>query len=210
MLIQRKLRQPSPGEPKLPLIRLKELAAEERARVMHILRANTYEQALSMVEQIVGFNCSIDTLKRFFAWQQTGQAMELSDEMIGQIGDFLRERYPGWSEEKMRETASAFFTFHTMSQRDTRGFACIARLGLESGREQILADKLKFDKEKTARKLALNAKRLELDKLKFEHSQSRKLDIALDALAEDFKKNPEALKLYRVARQKLEAIQGED
>jgi len=202
--MQRKLRQPSPGEPKPPLTKLKELSAEERGKVMNILHANTYEQAQPLVEQLVGFHSSIDTLRRFFAWHQTDHAMELTDEAIGQIDNFLRERYPGWSEEKMRETASAFFTIHTMAQRDTRGFACVARLGLESTRDRILADKLKFEKAKTARKLVLNRQRLELDRQKFQCFQSRKMALALDAVAEAFKGNPEALKLYRQAREMID------
>ena len=173
---------------------------------MAILRANTYEQAQPLVEQLVGFPSSIDTLKRFFAWQQTDLAMELTDETIGQIGDFLRERYPGWSEEKMRETASAFFTIHTMSQRDTRGFACVARLGLENSRDRIRANKLKFEKEKTARRLVLGQQRLELDREKFEHSQYRKLEVAFEELGKTFKDNPEALKLYQQAVAKVESF----
>jgi hypothetical protein len=209
MLLARKLRQPSAGQPKPPLTKLKELPAEQRAKVMDLLRSQTYEEAQPGIEQLVGFSCPIYTLTRFHHWQKASEAMEVSAETTEQIGDFLRERYPDWTEEKMRETASAFFTMLAMSRQDTRGFACVARLGLESGRDRILAEKLKFDKAKTERKLALNEQRLELDTLKLRESLRKKVDVGLDALAKAFKKYPEAMELYQQAREKLREVSGQ-
>ena len=147
MLLERKLRQPSPGQPKQPLTRLKELPPEERDAVMGILESNSYEQARALVEARVGIACSVDTLGRFFAWKSAQKTMAHSDEMLGEVEDFIAEHYQGWSEEKMREAASAFFMARTMEKRDAKSFACVAKLGLDSRRERNEAEKLVFEKQ---------------------------------------------------------------
>jgi hypothetical protein len=203
MLLTRKTRQTTPGQPKPPLTQLKELPSEQRASVMAILRANTYEQARPLIEQLVGFAASVDTLGRFFAWQGLLEAMETSSEMIEQAGDFLSERHPDWTEENMRESACAFFTLQSVAQRDHRAFACIAQLGLKSSRDRLLAERLKFDKARTARKLALTRRRVRLEQLRFEESLRRKLDAGVEAVAKAFKNNPEAMELFQEASKKI-------
>jgi hypothetical protein len=199
MLQNRKIKQPPPGQPKPPLTQLKELPPDTRAQIGGILRANTYEQAQPLIEQLLGFSCSTSVLFRFYQWHKTQDAMEISEDAITQVVSFLQESYPDWTEEKMRQSASAFFAMHAVSKRDIRGFTSIARLGLQSGRDRVLAERLEFDKAKAAQKVALNRQRLQLDKLKFKESKLRKLEVGLDAIGASFKKNPKALALYQQA-----------
>jgi hypothetical protein len=204
MLLQRKLKQAPSGQTKQPLTLLKELPQIERARIMAILRDHTYEQAQPLVEPILGCPCSVDTLGRFFRWQGTQERLEASDETLGHVAEFIQERYPNWTEEKMRELASTFFTMQAMARGDTRAFASAARLALNSARNQLQERRLEFDKKKLDCKQKLNAKRLDLDERKFEQSLQRKLEYGLEELARHFKKYPEALRIYQQAREMIE------
>ena len=203
MLFERKLKQAPVGRPTAPLTRLKGLSLEEQEAVMQILHTHTYEQAPPFVEALVGFACSSDTLERFYAWQGTRRVMGCFDESISQVMEFIEEHYTDWSEEKMREAASAFFMAKTIQKQDARSFACVAQLGLKSNRDKIEAQKLEFEKVKLERRAELTAKRLELDQAKFKWSQQKQTDITMDALGDEFRENPEAMRLYRQARDVL-------
>ena len=162
--------------------------------MMEILRSHTYRDAEPLVAQAVGFACSVDVLCRFFSWQGAQEDLEISDDLLQQVGSFIREHFAAWPEEKIREAAASFFTFHTMNKRDVEGFASMARLRVQAERCRI------------------RERKLELEQLKFEESMRRKVDAGLDALAKAFKKNPEAMKLYQQARELLEesgAIENE-
>jgi len=183
---QRKLNQPSAPRIKPPLTKLKELPSGDRSKIMEILRSRSYRDAEPIVAEIVGFACSIDVLCRFFSWQSAQEDLELSNGLLRQMMSFAREHYSGWSEEKIRETVAGFFTMQTMARRDVNGFASMARIDLQSER------------------CRLKKQKLELEKKKFEESSRLKLETGLDAIAEAFKKNPEAMKLYQQAREMID------
>ena len=203
MLFERKLKQAPVGRPTAPLTRLKGLSPEVQAGVMWILRDHTYEQAPPFVEALVGFAVSEDTLERFYAWQSTRRVMGCAEETMSEVIEFIKEHYTDWTEEKMREAASAFFMAKTIQKQDARSFACVAQLGLKSNRDKIEARKLEFEKVKLERRAELTAKRLELDHAKFKWSQQKQTDIAMEALGDEFRENPEAMTLYRKAKEAL-------
>ena len=196
MSLERKVRQVSVGGVLPPLTRLKGLSPEVQAGVMGILRSHTYEQAPPLVEALVGFACSSDTLERFYAWQSTRRVMGCAEESISEVIEFIKEHYTDWTEEKMREAASAFFMAKTIEKQDARSFACVAQLGLKSNRDKIEAQKVEFEKVKLERRSELTAKRLELDQAKFKWAQTKQIDIAMDALNDEFRGNPKALQSF--------------
>jgi hypothetical protein len=147
-MLEYKLRQPSPGQTKPPLTRLKELPAVKRAEVMAILRARTYDQARPAVEALVGFGCSTGALCRFFSWQAKQDEARASEDMVGQVTRFIREHRSDWTEDKVREVASTFFMMHAMKNRDSRDFVRVARLGLQGEHNQLDERKLDFNLEK--------------------------------------------------------------
>jgi hypothetical protein len=184
--MNRKLRQPSPGEPKPPLTKLKELPVTQRDSLMDILRDRTYGEASPLVSELVGFPCSAKVLSKFFPWQQSQESLEGAEDLLDQIVAFEKQRHPDWPVEKARALATTFFMRHAMEKRDLKEFATAARLSLQN--------------EEAER----NAGRLELQQLKLEESQRTKLEVGLKAIGRCFRKNPEALKLYQQARSLVE------
>ncbi|HEY2081407.1 MAG TPA: hypothetical protein VGI88_01385 [Verrucomicrobiae bacterium] len=154
-MMERKLRQPAPGQPKPALTQLKELDAEERSAVMDILRTNTYGHARELVAERVGFRCSKGALCRFFSWQAKQQAAQESQDILGQVERFMRQQHPEWTEEKLREMGNMFFVVQSMKDRDTKGFISLTRLGILDQHRQLESQKLdlylkKFEQETTA------------------------------------------------------------
>jgi len=181
------MKQPGKGQPKAPMTKLKELPPAERSKVMEILCKHTYRDAEPLVSKLVGFDCSMDVLCRFYSWQGTRQDLELSKGTLRQVTSFLREEFPGWPEEKVNEAAASFFTLHAVATRDVKGFASMARFYLQTERCKI------------------REKKLALEELKFEDSHRKKFQAALDAIGQAFRKNPEAMRLYEQARAMIEA-----
>jgi hypothetical protein len=142
---KRKLRQPSNGKAKPPLTRLKELPSAERAKLMEVLRANTYAQAEAQFESLVGFACSVGVLSQFFQWQSTQEDLETSNDLVEQFEEFCRKQNPDWSLEKVREMAMGFFIAHATAKKDLKGFAQIASLDLEERKSKT---KAKFESQK--------------------------------------------------------------
>lgn len=141
----RKLRQPGPGQKKPALTRLKELPAEDRARLMAVLRENTYTQAAPLCEQLVGFPCSLDVLSKFWQWQGTQEDLETSNDWLDQFEQFTRSQNPDWSADKVREQAIAFFLAQTAGKKDLKGFVQIAQIDQNerSGRIKAQLDERK-------------------------------------------------------------------
>ena len=141
---EQKFRQPSPGKPKPALTRLKELPAEQRARVMEILRANTYKQARPIVEAFAGFACATNPLCQFFSWQAKQDELRASEDMAAQVGRFIREHRTDWSEEKVPEVAGTFFIMQAINNKDVGEFVRVARVGLQDGQKQLNERRLNF------------------------------------------------------------------
>jgi hypothetical protein len=145
---ERKIKQPPAGEPKPPLTKLKELSRDERARVMGILRANTYVRARPLVEAAVGFSCPVEALGRFFRWQAQITQDEEVDDVAGEVERFLRERHPDWSEEKLEELGGMYFMMKALGDGDSREFLRAAKLGLDRDRGNTLGRRLNLEREK--------------------------------------------------------------
>src|SRR3954465_10919601 len=130
--MSRKNRQPTPGQPKPPLTKLKELPPTERDTVMDILHAKSYLEASPVVGELVGFPCSPKVLLRFYHWQETQDSLENSDDLLEQITAFEKESHPDWPPEKARVMATSFFLRHTMQKKDLKAFASMAWLSSQN------------------------------------------------------------------------------
>jgi len=183
---KRKIKQPGRARVKPAFTRLKELPVEKRLATLEIVESQTYKDAQPLVQQLVGFACSINVLCKFRAWQTTEQDLARDADLVEQIEKFLRTRKGDWSVERIQEAAISFLMMQALSKGDIKGFTAITRL-------PALLDQVR-----------LKAERLELDREKFAESQQSKISAGLDAVAEEFSRNPEALKLYQVARDVLE------
>lgn len=181
----RKIHKSSDGKADPPMTRLKELPAEERAKVMEILRSKTYEEAAPLVSQLVGFSCSVDVCSKFYKWQTGQEALDGTNDMIEQFEEFVASQNKDWSPEKVRDTSINFFLAHTSANRDVDGFKSVAQLSLK-------ADQAKRQEE-----------RLEFERAKFKESMRTKLETALDALAEHLKANPQAKAAYEAFRKAI-------
>lgn len=151
---KRKLRQPSKG-PKPALTRLKELPGEERAKLMGILRDNTYDKAAPLFENLLGFACSRDVLSKFFQWQGTQEDLENSNDFMAQFEEFTRKQNPDWSADKVRDHAIAFFLAQTAARQDRKGFVQIASLDLEERKARTKA-------KNEERKISISERRVTL------------------------------------------------
>jgi hypothetical protein len=151
---QRKLRQVSEG-PKPALTRLKELPAEDRAKLMLVLRENTYDKAEPVFENTVGFHCSRQVLSKFFAWQGSQEELENSNDLIAQYEEFCRKQNPDWKPERVRDNAIAFFMMQTTGNKDREGFVEIASLDLK---ERQARTKASFEE----RKISLSERKVRL------------------------------------------------
>ena len=148
MIPLRKIKQPPPGEAKPSLTRLKELSPDVRAKLMGILRANTYVQARPLVEAEVGFDCPVEALGRFFRWQAKASEEEAADDIAGEVEKFLRERHPDWTDAKLEELGSMFFMMKAMGDDDARGFVRAAQVSLKREQRQVLGRRLGLEQEK--------------------------------------------------------------
>jgi hypothetical protein len=156
---KRKINQPPPGQSKPALTKLKELPSADRAKLMEVLRANTYAQAVPLVENLFGFACSADVLFRFFRWQSTQESLENANDLVATFEEFARKQNPDWSPDKVRETAISFFLAHTAQTKDVDSFVSVAHLDLS---ERSAKTKAGFEREKIdiqKRKVALLEKK---------------------------------------------------
>ncbi len=174
----RKINQPGPGESKPALTRLKELSLETRLQVMELLETHTYKDAQPLVAELAGIECTVNTLFKFRQWCQTEQELERDTDLLEQVEVYLKKRKGNWSAERIQKSALGFLMMRSLSKGDPKGFSSVARLWMR--REQ----------------LELREKKLALDELKFDKLHRHKFDLALDALREEFKKNPEASRLF--------------
>lgn len=150
----RKLKQVNSG-PKPPLTRLKELPAEDRSKLLTVLGENTYDKAIPLVENLVGFACSRNVLSKFWQWQSAQESLENANDLVETFEAFCRKQNPDWSADKVRETSIAFFLAHTAQQRDVDSFVNVAHLDLS---ERTAKTKAGFEREKIdiqKRKVAL-------------------------------------------------------
>lgn len=177
----RKLTQPAIGKPKPALTKLKELPPADRARILEIIRAESYRAAQDPVSRLVGFKCSMDVLFRFFHWQSTEQDFQVYRDRIAQVLSWEQQHPAGVPDPKLRESVGEFFIAHAIAHEDVKGFTALGRLYYQG--EACRLQKEKF-------KLAC---------AKFEQSSRTKLQAGLDTLADSFKKNPDALKLFQQA-----------
>jgi hypothetical protein len=145
--------------PKPPITRLKELPEDERAKLMAILRANTYEAAGPLVENVFGFACSRQVLSKFFQWQTTQEDLDQANDTMAQVEEFIARQNKDWTPEKVRNAAITFFTAQTTSNKDLDGFVTVANLDLN---ERKAKTKAGFEREKIdlqKRKLVLLEKK---------------------------------------------------
>ncbi|HXS68903.1 MAG TPA: hypothetical protein VN761_08670 [Candidatus Polarisedimenticolia bacterium] len=178
----RKMRQTNEDEPKPTLTRLKELPPETHSRIMEILETHTYKDAQPLVAGLAGFECTTNALFKFRQWRQMEEALDHDTELLENVEAYLKNREGKWSPERIQKSALGFLMLQALGKRDAKAFSSVTRLWMR--REQ----------------LELKEKKLALDELRFEDYHQRKLDLALDALADQFKKNPEARKLYWQAK----------
>lgn len=175
---KRKIRQPSDGEEKPPMTRLKELPAEERAKLMHVLRENTYRKAIPLIENLVGFYCSLDVLSKFFTWQDKQEDLEKSNDFIEQYEEFTQRQHPEWSPERIRDDATAFFMASATANKDLKGFALIAQIDQQ---ERAGRAKVKFEE----RKISISDRRVTLLERKAAQADQAKGIMQDQQLSED-------------------------
>jgi hypothetical protein len=183
---RRKLKQTGRSRVKPAFTRLKELTPEKRLAVMEIVESHTYKEALPLVEELVGFACSINVLCKFRSWQATEQELARNTDLLEQIERYLRRRDGDWSVERIQDAAMSFLMLQALSKGDVKGFATITRLPARL--EQV----------------RLKVQRLDLDREKFAESQRSKVSAGLDELQEKFRENHHAFKFYQAARDVLE------
>lgn len=137
------------------MTQLKELPEEERARLMEVLRQNTYDKAEPLFENLVGFHCSRQVLSKFFAWQSSQEELENSNDLVAQYEEFCRKQNPDWSPERVRDNAIAFFLMQTAGSKDRKGFVQIANLDLK---ERTARTKATFEE----RKISISERKVKL------------------------------------------------
>jgi len=177
----RKSREVNDG-PRPPLSRLKRLPEEERAKLMQLLRDNTYEKAEPLFENLLGFHCSRNVLSKFFAWQGTQEELDQTNDWIAQYEEFCRKQNPDWSPERVRDNAIAFFMMQTAGQKDRKGFVQIASLDLK---ERTARTKAGFEE----RKLSLSDRKVALLEKKAAQADQAKGILENKELTEEQKRN---------------------
>jgi hypothetical protein len=178
------------GQVKPAATRLKELPAEVRLQVMQILKDHSYKAAEPLVESLVGFFCSTDVLCRFRKWHEAMEAMELGQDRVRQITEFLLEKMPDVPTEKVNELAGTFYALMSLGQSDAKMFVNVSRAEAQVERERI------------------RQKRLDLEERRFQESLRKKLDLGIEALGKLFRQSPEAWQHFERARAAIEASAG--
>ncbi len=87
----------TPAENPPAMTRLKELPAPDRDRIMELLVAGTYAEARPAVEKIIGCDCPVPTLCRFFHWQNRANHVDGARDLIQQMDFFFSQGAPGWN-----------------------------------------------------------------------------------------------------------------
>jgi hypothetical protein len=108
--------------------------------------------------------------------------MERGANLVEQIEKFVTHRRGDWSPERIQELAISFLMMQSLSKSDVKEFACVMRLWMRNEQGQR------------------NERKLELAQLKYNESKHDKIKAGFEALAADFRKKPEAFRLYKLAR----------
>ena len=148
---KRKIKQPGRARVKPAFTRLKELPVEKRLATLEIVESQTYKDAQPLVQQLVGFACSINVLCKFRAWQTTEQDLARDADLVEQIEKFLRTRKGDWSVERIQEAAISFLMMQALSKGDIKGFTAITRLPARLDQVRLKAERLELDRQKFAK-----------------------------------------------------------
>ena len=144
---------------------LKLLPAERQAAIADFLAqpGNTLDKGVAWL-RADGFKTSKGTLSRWWHWYASQQELQEANDTLEAFEDFLRQQKPGWTADKIRDTAIQFFISQTVGQKDVNKFATVVQLdqnerfgrtkAMQKEREITLKEnKFQFD----AAKLALAA-----------------------------------------------------
>jgi hypothetical protein len=201
---ERKLTQSGMGEPKKPLIRLKELSPEMHEKAMCILREHTYRDSVPLVAELVGFACSSDVLFRFYHWYAAKETTAAFSEKVKVALEFIDE-YKDLTVERVRAVMGMFFMMRSAQHDDVSGFARMGRMSLQEEQARLREERMQFDRQKyeevTRKCVKIHEQRFELQKLRFNESLRKKLDAGVDALTRVFQKNPEAMRHFQTAKE---------
>lgn len=131
-----------------PIARLKELPADQRARVYQIIGSMAYPEAVVAVEQEFGIRAGETALGKFRQWQWRQSRWDALNEMSAHVEEFQRKTHPGASAAEIRDLTIASFMAEAGSSGDLEGFSEMARLSLkgEAGQRQSAA--LKLERER--------------------------------------------------------------
>jgi ribosomal protein S24E len=183
-----KANTPLRGGQDSPLSRLKLLEPSERAEIFDWRHTESPTPTNTEIRQRIaerfGIKLSRDgQLSLFWPWQRRQAQMDYYNETIAQDEAALAKKYPGVSREKIREKAIQRLYAAAELEDD-------AQFGLKVIGVDLKDERASFDKQK------------------YQDSLKSKLQLALDELAEAFKKSAPAMKLYQQARAMIEKTTG--
>jgi hypothetical protein len=75
-----------------------------------------------------GLKVSRRSLSEFFSWYADRLALKESGDTLEAFEEFLRKQKPGWTADKIRDTAIQFFISQTVGQKDLYKFATVVQL----------------------------------------------------------------------------------
>jgi hypothetical protein len=183
----------TPAEKTPAMTRLKELPAPDRDRIMELLAAGTYAEARPAVEKIVGCDCPVPTLCRFFHWQNRANHVDGARDLIQQMDFFFSQGAPGWNWGEMVGSGFDALMAKALALEDLDAFIALGKLDIARRKEGQREEQLKVVRAREDRAERHLQFRLE----KFKDERQTRLDAGLEAVGEALVNIPWALEIWR-------------
>ena len=190
-----------PDDPAAAMRRLKALPATDRARILELLTAKTYAEARPDVEKIVGCECPVSTLSRFFRWQSRENHIEEANDLVQQ----LDERIPDAGRRRticgIVDAGLDSLVAEGSAHGESRTLVATVKLQLAREQQTLRRERLELAKRNARRA----DKYLKLQREKLHLVKHDAIALGIDALSQEFKMRPD---LYRKFEPLVEELTG--
>ena len=128
-----------------------------------------------------GLKVSQRALSEFLSWYADRLALQESNDTLEAFEEFLRKQKPGWTADKVRDTAIQFFISQTVGQKDVNKFATVVTLDQN---ERFGKTKAKFKE----REITLKENKFQFDAAKLALASVQKLKVISTSKLSDVEK----------------------
>lgn len=153
---------------------LNRLGAERQQAIVDHAGAHTLAETVKWLRDD-GVITSSTALSDWLSSFRLGAQMRRNESAVERLMRDLSKEHPEWTIEQLQKVGQAFFTSLAVEQQDPKGWFL-------------------------AQQLALKEKQLEFDQQRYKEALRSKIQAGLEAVAEAFRGNTQAMALYRQAR----------